>query len=140
MAIIKCENCGKKYSDRAPGCPSCNNSKTPTLKITEERNNHETTSTQIPIHGLSSTKNLALACLIFILIFGCIGLYFLSFLKKENQQYEYAIIAPKDNDLAEELDAAGKMGWEIISSRRAISDGEGIYEIILKKTKSEPRY
>jgi len=25
MAIIKCNECGAKYSDKAPGCPNCSN-------------------------------------------------------------------------------------------------------------------
>jgi hypothetical protein len=47
----------------------------------------------------------------------------------------YAILAPADERLIDELDQAGKQGWEIVSARRATrSSGEqASYELIMKR-------
>jgi len=134
MAIITCEKCGSKYSDKSPkGCENCKpSSAEPYTPITPEYQPEHREST------LNTIKNLSIVALILFFIFGASSVYFLSFLKKENQQYEYTILAPKDKDLSQQLKTAGEQGWEVISSRRALSDGKGIYEIIMKKTKSLP--
>lgn len=161
MAILTCNRCGKKYSDKALRCPFCiadkptenetttlptETAKKPAPSESHNQDKKQKKTSTAPTNkqlkttndNLSSIKTIATVCLILNLIFGCVSLYFLSFLKKENQQYEYTMIAPKDINLTEELNTAGSLGWEVVSSRRAVSDGEGIYEIMMKKTKSVP--
>jgi len=45
-------------------------------------------------------------------------------------------MAPKDENLIEELNEAGGQGWEVIAARRATSSESGhpaSYEVILKR-------
>ena len=56
--------------------------------------------------------------------------------------WSYIVLAPKDEDLIKELNQAGALGWEVVSSRRATS-GEGSsstasYEMILKRRGAAP--
>lgn len=65
-------------------------------------------------------------------------------LTMRNQQYaiwsrydswEYVTLTPADDELLDKLDAAGALGWEIVSARRAVNDRgkEAKYEMILKR-------
>jgi hypothetical protein len=49
--------------------------------------------------------------------------------------FEYAILAPADTALEKELNKAGREGWEIVASRRAVDSktDKGIYELIMKR-------
>jgi hypothetical protein len=56
--------------------------------------------------------------------------------------WSYMVLAPKDENLFEELDKAGALGWEVVSARRATA-GEGVtakaaYEMILKRRRPAP--
>jgi hypothetical protein len=52
--------------------------------------------------------------------------------------WSYAVLTPKDEDLMEDLNKAGALGWEVVFARRA-TRGEGAssstfsYEMILKR-------
>ena len=73
------------------------------------------------------------SALIAILLVG-IGAPFWVFLKPV-PQWEYNIVAPSDTMFVSEMDRYGKEGWELVSARRAVDDGEGAYECILKRPK-----
>ncbi len=53
------------------------------------------------------------------------------------QSWEYAIEAPRDEDLSERLKTLGASGWEIVSARRATSqvgpETVAAYEMILRR-------
>ena len=51
-------------------------------------------------------------------------------------RWEYQIISPSDLRLTDELDRAGREGWEVISARRAMSGSDAAYELILKRRRS----
>lgn len=48
-------------------------------------------------------------------------------------KWEYTVLAPADTRLEAELKKAGNAGWEIVFARRAVTDGEANYEMILKR-------
>jgi len=55
----------------------------------------------------------------------------------QRQQWQYAIEAPRDEDLSKRLRELGTGGWEIVSARRAGSETGGkmeyAYEMILRR-------
>lgn len=53
--------------------------------------------------------------------------------KSDLPRYEYRIDGFPDSVFTERLGAAGAEGWDLASARRAVSDREGIYEVILKR-------
>jgi hypothetical protein len=53
-------------------------------------------------------------------------------------RWEYMVVSPNDDRFEYEMDAHGMMGWEIVSARRATSEGadgknKAGYEVILKR-------
>jgi uncharacterized membrane protein YvbJ len=90
MAIIKCNECGKDYSDKAHACPNCG---CPTMsnltRVTQisdqELANSSTSESNSPVESSSvdrdkgksfaSTKNISILALILLLIVGAIYIY-----------------------------------------------------------------
>ncbi len=48
-------------------------------------------------------------------------------------KWDYRIEGFRDEELREKLNWLGDGGWEVVSARRAMDDGKGIYELILRK-------
>lgn len=48
-------------------------------------------------------------------------------------KWDYRIEGFKDAELVEKLNWLGDGGWEVVSARRAMDDGKGVYELILRK-------
>lgn len=48
-------------------------------------------------------------------------------------QWEYKIEGYPDGQLVDELNKAGRAGWEVVSARRAVDNGSGVYEMILRR-------
>ena len=133
MAIITCENCGKKYSDKSPnGCPNCSGAiprpaAAPATVLHQQPHEADTLN--------KTLKSLKLWVIIStVIISGLLMLGISAITAHKQYQYQYTIIAPNDSELDAELKTAGENGWEIVSSRRALHNGIGIYEIILKRT------
>ncbi len=76
---------------------------------------------------------------VFVVISGCalVGLLFLQLTTKP--MYEFAVIAPRDENLGAELVAQGSIGFQIASCRRAVmGEGEaqyGAYECIMQRVR-----
>ncbi len=47
-------------------------------------------------------------------------------------KWDYRIEGYKDEEIVEKLNWLGNGGWEVVSARRAMADGSGIYELILR--------
>jgi hypothetical protein len=47
--------------------------------------------------------------------------------------WEYRVEAIKDVELLNEMNRIGQAGWELTFARRALDDGAGIYEVILRR-------
>jgi hypothetical protein len=47
--------------------------------------------------------------------------------------WEYMITSPSDSNLELALSDLGGAGWEIVSARRAVTGGQGTYELIMKR-------
>ncbi len=71
--------------------------------------------------------------LIILLLIG-IGAPFWVFLKPV-PKWEYTIAAPSDSEFESMMATYGDNGWEVVSTRRAMDDGKGIYECIMKRPK-----
>lgn len=57
----------------------------------------------------------------------------LLFPQRATPQWEYRIEGISDAILIEKLDRMGAGGWELVFARRALDDGKGLYEVILKR-------
>lgn len=47
--------------------------------------------------------------------------------------WEYRVNSYPDDGLIDWLDSLGDAGWEVVSARRAVDDGKGMYEVIFKR-------
>lgn len=56
--------------------------------------------------------------------------------------WSYSVVAPKDEELIQDLNEAGSVGWEAVSARRAIGEnGQAArYEILMKRPGVGPIY
>jgi hypothetical protein len=50
-------------------------------------------------------------------------------------KWEYRVESPSDDFLTLSLNSLGRDGWQLVSARRATSNGKGIYEMIFKRKK-----
>lgn len=73
--------------------------------------------------------------LIFIFLVSYLAVNF--FLKESVQmvKWEYQIVGIEDLKFESDMQKLGNAGWELASARRAVSGGEDIYEVILKRPK-----
>jgi len=55
--------------------------------------------------------------------------------KPQSVAWEYKIEAISDLIFIEQMDSHGKNGWELVSARRAVTDGTASYECIFKRLK-----
>lgn len=131
MAIIECTKCGTKFSDKNPeGCPKCSGTEQkPTPAQPPTNTDPYLAEIKAVIQSIKIWLIISLVILSGLVAFGA------SQINAQNY-YEYTIIAPSDDNLTEAMKTAGDNGWEIISSRRALSNGVGIYEIMLKRTRT----
>lgn len=51
------------------------------------------------------------------------------------QQFVYTLESPDDTKLAATMTELGSYGWELVTARRAVSDGKPRYEMIFKRPK-----
>lgn len=67
-----------------------------------------------------------------ILIVSLILLFVIA-MELRTKSYDYKIVSYSDYSVEDSLKADSKAGWEVISSRRAVNNGDGLYEFIEKK-------
>lgn len=48
--------------------------------------------------------------------------------------YEYRVTSFRDRSIEDDLSAMGRLGWHVVSCRRATSDNEPLYECIIERT------
>lgn len=53
----------------------------------------------------------------------------------DEPRFVYTIESPEDKNLASTMTELGSYGWELVTARRAVSDGEPSYEMIFKRAK-----
>lgn len=76
-----------------------------------------------------------------VLLLGAIGaIQAMPLLKPDAEKpaapkWEYHVDGISDSSLLESLSQKGAAGWDIVSARRAVSDGSGMYEIIFRRQK-----
>lgn len=124
---MKCPNCKLENPDSALRC-DCG------FDLTRPDGGMQT----VRIHGESravSARLNAIALLLVLILLVSAGQMFLN--RALPEQWQYTIVAPKDEELKTTIDKLGAEGWELVSARRA-SDGASTspkmsYEMIFKK-------
>lgn len=81
-------------------------------------------------------KLLIMICLL-VAVQTAVTLYpaLLTLARVEPPGFAYTIESPEDKDLASTMTELGSYGWELVTARRAVSDGEPSYEMIFKRAK-----
>lgn len=108
MALIKCSECGKEFSDKAPACPNCGCPTSEILKKYDATKRTEGTQTDnIKSTRDSKTKGKVIAIIIgVILIATIIG----TILTNESRQYKKANKLMEDKQYTEAMNLYQKLG------------------------------
>jgi len=62
-----------------------------------------------------------------------LSLPFLAGCERAPDRYDHAVIGVPDGLFEAVTDGLGEAGWEIVSTRRAVSSGEAQYELVIRK-------
>ena len=98
------------------------------------------------------TKNQGVALIVFVLVLIVVvgGGQMIQHLDHERLitaqgmpiEWEYLIVGFEDQEIQEEMDSLGELGWELAFARRAMTGGEydrrGLYECIFKREVTPP--
>jgi hypothetical protein len=68
-----------------------------------------------------------------VLLVAIIGLQAVPRLIDNGPSYQYKIVDINDEELVPTLDKIGAGGWDLVFARRAMDNGKGAYEVILKR-------
>lgn len=102
MALIKCPECGKKISDKAPCCPNCGCPIQETNIQPEEKPNDTTQNGKTAGNKQSTRKTLVISIIVVLLLAALLGIYYyLSTSDKRN--YEKANALYKEQNYEEAL-------------------------------------
>ena len=135
---VKCTSCAAQFVAEpmlaTPSKPSTNSRATPKMKEKKERedgadkeiSNADNEIVKMRLKDLPwqwrSALSIGAVTIILNFVWG--------------SRWEYKIVSPSDSSLETRMDDLGGTGWELVSSRRAVSDGAANYELIFKKEKT----
>ena len=80
----------------------------------------------------SQQKTFRMLVFIFILLIAITFLLMLIYVNTDTQKHKFIVIQQTDDSLVKTLNNYGSQGCTIVTSRRAVVDTTGLYEIIMQ--------